>query len=236
LRKPLNTHPTTGWTRRLAARLWTLWYLKAAGTTAFMVLFFQAYFWVLHHPSKPPVEVPLLPIDTWLPFTPAAIYAYGWLWIYVSLPPALIAGFRALVGYGVWIALMCLVCLLVFWVWPTQTPVFDIDWAAYPQLAFLKGIDAASNACPSLHVAAALHAAFWLHHLLRDIGAPGWLRVASAAQCLAIVWSTMAIRQHVFLDVLAGAAVGLLFAWLSLRRWQPLLRATTAGASPAARP
>jgi membrane-associated phospholipid phosphatase len=230
----LNTQPTPGWTHRLAARFWTLWYLKAAGTAAFMVLFFQAYFWVLHHPSQAPTVVPLLPIDHWVPFTPAAIYAYGWLWVYVSLPPALIVGFWALVRYGVWIALLCLVCLGIFWLWPTQTPVFDIDWSAHPQLAFLKGLDAASNACPSLHVAAALHAAFWLRHQLREIGAPGWLRALNVLQCLAIVWSTMAIRQHVFLDVFSGAAVGLLFAWLSLRRWRPLMGATAAGASRAA--
>jgi membrane-associated phospholipid phosphatase len=36
--------------------------------------------------------------------------------------------------------------------------------------------------------------------------------------CLAILWSTMATRQHVFLDVLAGVLVGALFAILSLRQ------------------
>src|SRR5690606_32652297 len=120
----------------------------------------------------------------------------------------------------------------IFWAWPTQTPSFGVDWAAYPQLAFLKGIDAASNACPSLHVAAAVHAACWLHRHLREMGAPAWTRWFSALQCAAIVWATMAIRQHVFIDVISGAAVGLLFAWLSMRWERPAL--TASAAAPAA--
>jgi membrane-associated phospholipid phosphatase len=220
------------WTRRLAERFLSLWLLKAVGTSAFMVLFFHAYFWVLSNPSQAPWVVPLLPPDHWVPFEPLALYAYGWLWVYVSLAPGLIGRWLALARYGAWAALMCAVCLLIFWLWPTQTPGFDIDWSVHPQLAFLKGIDAAANACPSLHVAAALHAACWLHRQLGELGAPAWTRWLSGLQCAAIVWSTMAIRQHVFIDVIAGAAVGLLFAWLSMRRERP---ATAGAAAPAAR-
>ena len=41
-----------------------------------------------------------------------------------------------------------------------------------------------------------------------------WL---SWLHCLAILWSTIATRQHVVLDVAAGAVVGLIFGLLSLR-------------------
>ncbi|MBX3609938.1 MAG: phosphatase PAP2 family protein [Hydrogenophaga sp.] len=209
--------PTTGWSRQLAQRFATLWYLKAVGTAAFMVLFFQAYFWVLKHPGGTPTVVPALALDHWIPVTPVALYAYGWLWVFVSLPPAFIGDFRSLLRYGAWVALMCALSLGIFWLWPTQTPHFDVDWSAHPQLAFLKGIDAAGNACPSLHVAAAVHATFWLLGQMRTVGAPVWTRWAIVAQCLAIVWSTLAIRQHVAIDAVCGAAVGLLFAWLSMR-------------------
>ncbi len=39
----------------------------------------------------------------------------------------------------------------------------------------------------------------------------------------AIVWSTVAVRQHVVLDVVGGMALGLAFAWLSLRTRAPEL-------------
>lgn len=216
------------WSQRFLARILHLWWLKSTGTAAFMVLFFHAYFWVLQNHAGEPYVLPLMAPDRWVPFEPLAFYPYASLWVYVSLAPALVLGFRALLRYGAWVALMCALCLAIFWLWPTQTPSFDIDWAAYPRLAFLKGIDAASNACPSLHVAAALHAACWLDRHLREMDAPAWTRWLSALQCLAIVWSTMAIRQHVFIDVASGAAVGLLFAWLSMRGERAPLRASAA--------
>jgi len=205
------------WPRRLLFRFTTLWYLKAFGTTAFMVLFFQAYFWVQQHPLREPFMMPMLAIDDWVPFTPAGFAAYVSLWVYVSLPAAWMPNLRSLIVQGLWTAALCSFCLLLFWVLPTQTPVLDIDWSQHPQLAFMKSVDATGNACPSLHVASAVYAACWLHRIFLQIGAPAWLRWLSVLQCAVILWSTMAIRQHVFLDVVAGALVGAVFAWLSLR-------------------
>lgn len=226
--RALTSDPVPNWRQRFLARIVHLWWLKSTGTAAFMVLFFQAYFWVLKNPSGEAFVLPLLAPDRWIAFEPLGFYPYAWLWVYVSLAPALIPNWLALLRYGFWVGLMCALCLAIFWLWPTQTPAFDIHWADYPRLAFLKGIDAASNACPSLHVAAALHAACWLHRQLNDMGAPAWTRWFSALQCAAIVWATMAIRQHVFIDVLSGAAVGLLFAWLSMRWERPALTASAA--------
>ncbi len=206
------------WPRQLLARFVTLWYLKAAGTTAFMVLFFMSYFWVLRNPSREPWTVPTLAIDTWVPFTPGAFAAYVSLWVYVSLPSALMPNFRELLRYGLWTGALCGSCLLVFWFLPTQAPMPDIDWSLHPQLAFMKGLDASGNACPSLHVGSAVYTAFWLRRIFSEVQAPPVLNLLSVLQCAVIVWSTMAIRQHVFLDVVAGALVGWVFAWLSLRR------------------
>ncbi|AOF84407.1 PAP2 superfamily protein [Hydrogenophaga sp. RAC07] len=210
------------WARRLYSRFTTLWYLKALGTTVFMVLFFQAYFRVQQHPLREPFTMPMLAIDDWVPFTPAGFAAYVSLWVYVSLPAAFMPNLRSLIVQGLWTAALCIFCLLLFWVFPTQTPVLDIDWSQHPQLAFMKSVDATGNACPSLHVASAVYAAFWLHRIFVQIGAPTLLRWLSVLQCAVILWSTMAIRQHVFLDVVAGALVGALFAWLSLRGSSPV--------------
>jgi membrane-associated phospholipid phosphatase len=111
----------------------------------------------------------------------------------------------------------CLAGLTVFYFWPTAIPAADIDWARYPDVAFLKSMDASGNACPSLHVATAVFSAIWLHHLLRGFGAPLWILILNWAWCTGIVYSALATRQHVAVDVFAGLALGVLAAGLSLR-------------------
>jgi len=205
------------WARALGERFTVLWWLKGAGTTVFMTLFFWAYFTILENPANPPIEVPTLAIDSWIPLTPWAYTIYVSLWVYVSLAPALLLSFRTLLHFGLWILAMCVVCLLIFWWIPTQTPTLDIDWSLYPGLSLIKGVDAPGNACPSLHVASAVFTAFWLQRILSKVNAPRWLHWANPLHCLAIAWSTMATLQHVALDVIAGAFVGAVFAWASLR-------------------
>lgn len=212
------------WTRNIADRVVLLWPLKAFGTMAFMALFFWAYFFILRHPFGNPVVMPEVALDRWIAFTPASYPVYVSLWAYVSLPPALIRHFRALIYYTLWMSAMCLFCLTLFWLFPTQTPDFGMDWRQYPGLSTIKGLDASGNACPSLHVASAVFSAFWLGRLLTVIYAPAWPGALSALHCAAIVWSTMASLQHVALDVLAGVAVGTVFALLSLRATRSALR------------
>lgn len=182
----------------------------------FMVIFFWGYFAVMRHPLHPPFEMPLTAVDGWIGPSQLAFPVYASLWVYVSIPPALFSRFRTLALFGCWIALLCASCLAIFWLWPSSVPRFVVDWSAYPGMSLIKGVDAGGNACPSLHVATAAFAAAWLDRLLRGVGAPVPVRAANLLQCVAIMWSTMATRQHVFLDVVAGLAAGLAFAALSL--------------------
>lgn len=191
--------------------------VKAIGTMAFIAIFFWCYFAVLRNPSGAATTMPLTAIDHWIRFTPAAFPAYASLWVYVSLPPAFLTNWTTLLRFGLWIAALCLFCLGIFWLFPTIVPAFDADLTQYPEIALLKTVDANGNACPSLHVATALFTAIWLERVLRVTAAPSILRWINALLCALILWSTLATRQHVFLDVLAGGLVGSLFAALSLR-------------------
>ena len=200
------------WSAQAASRIALLWPLKAVGTCLFMILFFRAYFAVLEDPLGVPRIMPVTVFDDWLPFSPLAFPVYVSLWFYVSLVPALMGSLRALLWFGVWITAMCACCLGIFWLFPTAVPEAGIDWSLHPQMALIKGIDPGGNACPSLHVASAVFTAFWLERVLRDIDAPRACHGANRALCLLILWSTVATRQHVVLDVVAGVVVGLLFA------------------------
>ena len=187
------------------------------GTTLGMAGFFGLYFWVLNHPLRPVTLVPLTAVDRWIGFWPGALPLYLSLWLYVSLAPALLVVRRELVSYGLAALGLSLAGLGVFAIWPTAVPRPDIDWSRHPSVAFLKSADASGNACPSLHVAFAVFTAFWLDRLLSQLGAGRGFRVLNWLWCLGILYSTMAIRQHVALDVLAGAILGATFAWAHLR-------------------
>ena len=84
--------------------------------------------------------------------------------------------------------------------------------AGFAGFDLLRGVDAAGNACPSMHVAVAMFSAIWIDALLRLSHTPAWPRLINAAWFLAIAYSTLAIKQHVVLDVLAGALLGMAFA------------------------
>lgn len=205
------------WYRQIAVRMITLWPLKAVGTAAFMMLFFWAYFAVLRNPLSPVTVMPLTWLDVAIPVTSLAFPFYASLWVYASLPVAFMKEIRAMLLFGVWMAAMCLLCLGVFWLLPTGVPPAGIDWHQYPEMAVIKDVDTGGNACPSLHVASAVFAAVWLSRIFSFVRAPSAVRWLSGLHCLAILWSTIATRQHVVLDVLSGAVVGVVFGVLGLR-------------------
>jgi membrane-associated phospholipid phosphatase len=205
------------WYRQIAAVVTQHGVLKGIGTPLFIGLFFGAYFYVLKVPAYPTTVMPLTWLDRMISFQPWTMSLYVSLWVYVSLPPALIATRRELYRYGRAMGGTCLAGLIVFYFWPTAVPAADIDWAQYPGVDFLKNVDAAGNAFPSLHVATAIFSGIWLAHLLRRFGAPRWSRLFSWVWCIGIIYSTLATRQHVAVDVWGGLMLGGLAAWLSLR-------------------
>lgn len=219
--------PLPGWARTLARQWRHRPFVKFLGICVFMALFFALYFELLRNPRQPPFEMPLTALDHWIGFEPRSVWLYLSLWIYVGLVPALMPTLRLAMAYGAWAALMCAIGLFCFWLWPTAVPAqvhrLEPTVSLQAMVVLLRGVDAAGNACPSLHVGGAVFSAFWIRRLLRRAGAPGWLHGLNLAWVLAIAWSTMALRQHVLLDVLAGAVLGTVVAAAALR-WGPALQ------------
>ena len=193
-------------------------WFKTIGTSGFMVVFFAIYFYLLKHPDGHVTTMPRTAFDRWIGFQPWALPIYLSLWVYVSLPPALMDSRRNILAFGMRIGALCLVGLAVFYVCPTKVPPVAIDFARHPDFSILKGVDAGGNACPSLHVATAVFAAFWLDWMAPGLGFATGMRRINALWCAAIAYSTIATGQHVAVDVLAGAALGAITAWISRPR------------------
>ncbi|HEV2703355.1 MAG TPA: phosphatase PAP2 family protein [Steroidobacteraceae bacterium] len=193
----------------------TLW-------TSFLTgLFFVAYFAVQRHPSHAPVLMPVTALDALIPFAPVALLAYLTLWVYVGVGPGLQRSVREFAAYGAWLCGLCVSGLVIFYFWPTRVPPTAALANGFPGFSTLHRLDESGNACPSMHVAVAIFTVVRVDEVLRAMRLPLPLRVANAIWFALIVYSTLATKQHVVLDVIAGAVLGLIFAAMSLR-WRPV--------------
>lgn len=77
--------------------------------------------------------------------------------------------------------------------------------------------DSPENVCPSLHVVDTM--AVWLA-LLRDklLGSQRWFRITLAVTCVAIIASTVMVKQHSILDIAAG--LGWSALWWVIVYWR----------------
>jgi len=203
--------------KNLALRLWSHWCLKAVGTMSFIALFFALYFYLLTHHFYPVTQIPLVRFDKWISFNDFYLYFYLSLWVYVSLPPALIKSKKELFYYGMYVGIVSIIGILFYLFFPTVIPQNSNDWAASSNMELLKSVDMGGNAFPSLHVATAFFSFFWLHLQLKQMRGRKFIIGLNALWCLGIVYSTMAIKQHVFLDVLGGLLLGGAAAFFTLR-------------------
>ena len=222
-------HVPFSWTRALWLRIRTLWFLKMIGTVAGIAAFFAVYFWTMEETAGRAITMPMTWIDQWIAVNEFAFVPYVSLWVYVSLAPAFALNAGALRAYAAGALAIALLGIASFWLFPTVTPPFGVDWSQVPMLRFLKESDASGNAFPSLHVAFAVYSAYVISSQLKSIRSPRWARTFNWFWCLAIIYSTLATRQHVFVDVAGGillACLGRRAAWSPWGRamWQRLAR------------
>jgi membrane-associated phospholipid phosphatase len=194
--------------------------VTVTGTTFLTGVFFIGYFYVQRHLAYAPTIMPMTKLDLMIPFQPQALPAYISLWIYIGFGPGLQRTYAALSVYVLWMLGLCVCGLMIFYFWPTQVPPLTLDATGYRGFAMLHRMDEASNACPSMHVAVAIFTAVRVDEVLHSTRSPRLLRLLNAAWFILIAYSTLAIKQHLALDVAAGALLGMIFVLPSLR-WRP---------------
>jgi membrane-associated phospholipid phosphatase len=204
------------WLAQVAFRVRSHWVLKLLGTVICLTLFLVVYFLLLRHPVFPVTVMTLSSLDRLISFQPWSLVLYASLWLYISLVPLLLHTRSELLPYLSAITLLSIVGFGIFFFWPTTIPKPNIDWAQYPGIDFLKSVDSSGNACPSLHVAFAVLSCIWLHRLLKQFGAPIILLVLNICWCVGIVYSTLATKQHVAIDVEMGLLLGITIAIVHL--------------------
>lgn len=214
--QPNTTLGVRPWYAQLGLRFLQQFWTKAIGTTVYMTVFFNFYFYLLHHHAYPVTTLPTTWIDDAVPFTAAWVIPYISLWVYVSLPGGFQKDWPSLLKHGSSALVMCSIGLAFYYFFPTTFDQPARDWSAMPIGQILESVDNAGNAFPSMHVAYACFAGVWLHRILREVQAPAYALWGNVLWCLAISYSTLATKQHVWWDAASGTVLGLLAGIVSV--------------------
>lgn len=167
----------------------------------------------------PTHSVVLTRFDHWVTLQPA------WIWIYISYYPLLISAYFITTGlpaqrvYFGAMALAATVGFAVFLFFPTTIPRELYPWtgamdASAAMLAAIRGADVPVNCLPSMHVCMSFIAATCITLASGRVG-----RLLVWTWFMVICYSTMATKQHYFVDLVAGFALGLTCAAIFLRRY-----------------
>lgn len=153
---------------------------------------------------------PEIAADAHIPFVPTLVFGYALYYVWIFLPVVLLRTrahfYQVMIGY----ILIQLPAIVVFLLYPSQMtrPSVGGDDIASLLVRFLYRMDPGFNLLPSLHVGHSVLVALFFY-TFRPKAFP-WVAIGT----LLIVLSTVLIKQHVVLDVLAGAALAV-FARLS---------------------
>ncbi|EPR3505893.1 phosphatase PAP2 family protein [Serratia marcescens] len=157
--------------------------------------------------------LPLSALDRAIPFNPAAIWLY--LSFFLIVPAGyLLAPLQRIKWLTLAMQLTALGAGAVYLLWPTTM--------AYPQnegvgisaqlLAALTQVDSPQNCLPSLHMALTVLAVWALSDGERKVRTALWMLWG-----VAIAFSILQLRRHLFVDLAGGALLALFAGWLALR-------------------
>lgn len=148
------------------------------------------------------------PVDELVPFIPQFIVVYFGCYILWVVNYCIIAKQDKERRYRFFTAdfYARIVCMLCFLLLPTTNirPILDGSDIWTDAVRFLYSIDPASNLLPSIHCMASW---FCYVGIRGNKKIPLWYRRFTGIAALVVFYSTLALRQHVIVDVAAGVAL-----------------------------
>jgi fatty acid desaturase len=152
------------------------------------------YFGTLHSSLFPAVTVPATWLDRAMPFSPWFVAPYASFFFLILLPLFVVRDRAELretaYGYG----LIVLLSSVIFLFWPTRIGL----------TGSLIALDVNRNACPSLHASLAVYCTLCAQRHVQSLRA----RYGLSLWMGLVLLSPIVIRQHVAIDIAAGALLG----------------------------
>lgn len=201
----------------LGRRLKAHWRFKLLAGMIIFIAFFGGYFLLLNFHIFPVRVMPVTALDRLIAYQPDNLLLYLSLYLYIPLAPWLLDNKRDVNNCCLALSGLCLAGLIIFFVWPT-TILRPDNTEHWPVIS----IDQPRNVCPSLHAAFGVFSAIFIDRLARRLGDRGLVRSLNWIWCFGILYSTLATKQHLAVDLVAGTILGVAWAWF-YQRFFPLV-------------
>lgn len=194
----------------------SLWRVKLMWAALLTVWISLPYHLLQHFPLLPAWTMTPTRIDNAIPFAQAMAWPYLSLFVMLPIAPLFIREPRDIRRYVIDFALLGLVSHTVFLLLPTQIerPIVEV---VDPLYQFVTNTDGPRNACPSLHASMTVYSALWCGELSRRHRGAWLAWTGVTLWTLVIFYATIATRQHVLADLIAGAALALAVFFRPLR-------------------
>lgn len=206
-------------TRGIWQRMRTLWPLKARLTFLLSLLFLPLYLLSSHHIWRPLWHPPLTWLDRNIPYQPAWLWAYQSLYVVTATIPWLATTAFQLRRFVVTFWIIATVGLMTFVLLPVAAPRPAVVPLS-PGMSLLLIYDGAYGDFPSLHAAfLVMTLAFGFRVMDRRV--PVLVITLMLTWAVAILYATLALKEHYAIDLLAGIVLALAADWIV---WQDVSR------------
>jgi membrane-associated phospholipid phosphatase len=195
----------------------TNWRLKLLVTVVLNGFYWLGYATLGRHAFFPLRSVPLTTIDRVVPFDPEP---WGWVYfsqfIFTAALPWLLTKRSDIRRYSFGLVAMSLISFAIFFLFPTASPR-PLEMGATIPMQAIATLDGHLNAFPSLHSAFIVYMGMLAWRMFGR-SAPKLTIGVAITWGVAILYSTLATKQHYVLDLVAGGAIGGLADWLAWRK------------------
>jgi len=200
-------------------RFWTLWHIKLLLVLIITPVFLACYLGIQKLMIGKGRTLPETWIDDLAGFDPWWVYIYVSQYLIVPLPPLLAHTRPQLRALAVGLTTTSALSFIVFLVFPVAAMRPPMPAESNWVYNWLISVDGVVNSFPSLHVGLSSFVAMYAHRVIdREFSRPARLTLLAIiwVWTLLICWSTMATKQHYFVDILGGfvfAYIGHRVAW-----------------------
>lgn len=176
---------------------------------AIILAFWILYFSIQRHPVFTITELTPSFIDNLIPFNPDYVYIYESFWLLMPIAPWLMNSRRDLLSYCKAISLMSMIAFFVFFIWPTACARPAGSTSGNEVYEILVAIDRNLNAFPSLHAAFTVFSTLCCWEIFKTLSFHRMAICLILLWTLAILYSTLATQQHLFIDLIGGTLLGI---------------------------